>query len=76
MNVSAVSSAGVSVIPLVTVAPPVVHPTWVDKRNGYVIRDVLAQLARTDLSSGQRSTYEKSLQRTTKMVGDFISPTP
>lgn len=60
----------------VTVDAPIVHPTWVDKRNGYVIRDVLAQLARTDLSSAQRATYEKSLERTKKMVGDFVSPTP
>lgn len=59
----------------VTVDAPIVHPTWVDKRNGYVIRDVLQQLARTDLSSSQRTTYEASLKRTTKMMGDYISPT-
>lgn len=60
----------------VTVAAPIVHPTWVDKRNGYVIRDVLGELARTDLTKGQRATYEQSLERTKKYMGDFISPTP
>lgn len=56
----------------ITVEQPVAHPTWVDKDNGYVIRDVLAQLARTDLSAGQRSIYEQSLARTQKQVAAFI----
>lgn len=57
----------------VTVSQPQVRPTWVDKNNGYVIRDVLAQLARPDLSTAQRSLYETSLQRTSEVVGGFIA---
>ena len=56
------------------VAAPVVHPTWVDKNNGHVIHDVLQQLARTDLSAGQRATYTESLRRTSLQVGDYITP--
>ena len=57
----------------ITVLQPVAHPTWVDKDHGYVIRDVLAQLARTDLSAGQRATYEQSLARTQKQVAAYIA---
>jgi poly-gamma-glutamate synthesis protein (capsule biosynthesis protein) len=56
----------------VTVARPVAHPTWVDRRNGYVIRDVLEQLARPDLPAGMRTVYAESLERTRRMVGDFF----
>lgn len=57
----------------ITVAAPVVHPTWVDRDHGYVIRDVLAQLARPDLTAGERAAYEVSLQRTSDVVGPFIA---
>ena len=49
-----------------------VHPTWVDRRNGYVIRDVLADLADPDLDPGLRASLEESLGRTQRMVGAFI----
>ncbi|MFZ9629995.1 MAG: CapA family protein, partial [Ilumatobacteraceae bacterium] len=57
----------------VTVAMPVVHPTWVDRRNGFVIRDVLKDLADPDLDGGLRASLEESLDRTRRMVGDFIA---
>ena len=56
----------------VTVDAPVVHPTWVDRRNGFVIRDVLKDLADPDLDAGLRASLEESLDRTRRMVGDFI----
>lgn len=62
----------VSAVGDVTVARPVAHPTWVDRRNGYVIRDVLGQLARPDLAAGMRAVYVESLERTRRMVGEFF----
>lgn len=59
----------------ITVEQPVVHPTWVDKNNGYVIRDVLAELARTDLTPAMRSVFETSLARTQKQVAAYIPTT-
>ena len=60
----------------VDVARPVVHPTWVDKDAGYVIRDVLAQLARDDVPATQRRAYETSLERTAETVGPFVAARP
>ena len=59
---------------VVTVAAPSVHPTWVDRDHGYVIRDVLAELARTDLTAEERAVYEASLARTSLQVGLFLAP--
>lgn len=56
----------------VTVSQPVVHPTWVDRREGFVIRDVLQDLADPSLDAGLRASLEESLARTRQMVGDFI----
>ncbi len=58
----------------VTVESPQVHPTWVDRTHGYVIRDVLAELQRTDLTAAERATYEVSLWRTAQQVRAFIVP--
>lgn len=62
-----VSSDGV-----VSVDAPVVHPTWVDRRGGYVIRDVLADLADPSTPRGLRAELEVSLERTSSVVGDFV----
>lgn len=56
----------------VVVAAPTVIPTWVDKRNGWVIRDVHAELARSDLDPASRAELQASLDRTTAVLGDFI----
>ena len=51
---------------------PVVHPTWVDRRGGFVIRDVLTALADAATPRGLRSELEVSLERTSRVVGDFV----
>lgn len=53
---------------------PQVTPTWVDKRNGWVIRDVLAMLKDPSTSYGTARELELSLGRTTRVLGDFIVP--
>ena len=60
----------------VTVAAPVVFPTVVDKGNTFEIKDILRNLARTDLTPRERAFYEASLARTAEWVGAFIAPAP
>ena len=55
-----------------SVAQPVAHPTWVDKRGGFRIRDVLSDLADPGLDAGLRRQLKVSLERTKKVVGDFV----
>ena len=52
---------------------PVVYPTWVDKQNGIVIRNVIADLADPTVSAGTKSQLEVSLRRTSSVVGDFVA---
>ena len=52
---------------------PQVMPTWVDKRNGWVIRDVIAMLKDPSTSYGTARELELSLGRTTRVLGDFIA---
>ena len=52
---------------------PQVMPTWVDKRNGWVIRDVLAMLSDPKTDYGTARELELSLGRTTRVLGDFIA---
>ncbi len=59
----------------VEVDRPTVRPTWVDKDDGWVIRDVDARLGRNDLSGGQRSRLEQSRERTALVLGEFF-PAP
>jgi poly-gamma-glutamate synthesis protein (capsule biosynthesis protein) len=54
------------------VGRPVVYPTWVDKNDGYVIRDVGSGLFNPNTSSGLRQALQVSLDRSRKYVGDFI----
>lgn len=49
------------------------HPTWVDKSNGRVIRDVQAGIRDEATSDWLRSQLEASLRRTVSVVGEFIS---
>jgi poly-gamma-glutamate synthesis protein (capsule biosynthesis protein) len=56
-----------------TARTPVAHPTWVDKRRGFVIRDVLSDLADPDLDAGIRRELQVSLRRTSRVVGEFVA---
>ena len=57
---------------VVSVAAPVVTPTWVDKENGWVIRDVAPELRRGDLGEGRRAELQRSFDRTVAVVGEYI----
>lgn len=52
---------------------PVMHPTWVDKNNGWVIRDVQKSLQSITTSQGLARELELSLGRTTQVLGDYIT---
>ena len=52
---------------------PVMHPTWVDKNNGWVIRDVQKSLRSATISYGLARELELSLGRTTQVLGDYIT---
>lgn len=57
----------------VTVDRPVVHPTWVDKNDGWVIRDVERSLADPTIGDGHRAELERSLERTADVLGTFLT---
>ena len=52
---------------------PVVHPTWVDKQNGWIIRDIKKSLSNSNSSGVYARELELSLGRTTRVLGDFIA---
>ena len=52
---------------------PVMHPTWVDKTHGWVIRDVQKSLSSSTISYGLARELESSLGRTTQVLGDYIT---
>jgi len=52
---------------------PVMHPTWVDKNNGWVIRDVQKSLRSQTISYGLARELDLSLGRTTRVLGDYIT---
>ncbi len=58
----------------VLVTRPVVHPTWVDKDAGWTAVLVEAELARDDISEGQRGRLERSLDRTRSVLSDYMAP--
>jgi poly-gamma-glutamate synthesis protein (capsule biosynthesis protein) len=58
----------------VEVAAPVLHPTWVDKEAGWVVRVVATDLAGTAIDETTRRRLEDSLVRTRSVVGDFLAP--
>ena len=57
----------------VTVDRPVVHPTWVDKNDGWVIRDVERSLADPMIGEGRRAELERSRDRTSDVLGMFLA---
>ena len=52
---------------------PVMHPTWVDKNHGWVIRDVRKSLQSPTTPSGVVRELEMSLGRTSRVLGDYIA---
>jgi poly-gamma-glutamate synthesis protein (capsule biosynthesis protein) len=56
----------------VTVDRPIAHPTWVDKDAGWTVVLVEVELARGDISDGQRGRLERSLERTRSILGEFF----
>ena len=51
---------------------PVVHPTWVDKDHGWVIRPVLEDLADPNVAPGTKAALKISLARTARVLGDYF----
>lgn len=60
----------------VRVEKPVVHPTWVDKYNGVVVRPILTDLADPSVPDDVKAKLIISLDRTRSVVGDFIPSHP
>lgn len=60
----------------VQVEKPVVHPTWVDKYNGVVVRPILTDLADPSVPDDIKAKLIISLDRTRSVVGDFITSNP
>jgi poly-gamma-glutamate synthesis protein (capsule biosynthesis protein) len=56
------------------VTTPVIHPTWVDRQGGWIVRPVLAMLADPATPPGLRGELEASLNRTIAVVGPFVEP--
>ncbi len=52
---------------------PVMHPTWVDKDHGWVIRDIQKSLQSLPAPSGVARELELSLGRTSRVLGDYIA---
>lgn len=59
----------------VTVERPIAHPTWVDRDAGWIVRLVGDELARDDLTAGDRGRLEASWARTTAVLGDHLATT-
>jgi len=60
----------------VQVDKPVVYPTWVDKKNGVVVRPILSDLADPTVPDDIKAELNVSLERTRAVVGDFFAPAP
>ncbi len=68
----AVVAATVDEDGLVSLGRPTIHPTWVDREGGWVVRIVADELVRGDIGTGQRDRLEQSLARTSAILGDFL----
>jgi Bacterial capsule synthesis protein PGA_cap len=55
------------------VGKPVIHPTWVDRLNGWNVHLVTRSLADPALPAPLRQQLETSLRRTTEVLGGFIA---
>ena len=51
---------------------PVVHPTWVDKDHGWVVRPVLEDLADPNVAPSTKAMLMTSRARTAKVLGDYF----
>jgi poly-gamma-glutamate synthesis protein (capsule biosynthesis protein) len=60
----------------VIVDKPGVYPIWVDKKNGVVVRPVIADLADPSVPKNIKDDLKASLNRTRSVVGDFIATAP
>ena len=60
----------------VIVDKPGVYPIWVDKKNGVVVRPVIADLADPATPKDVKDDLKASLDRTRSVVGDFIATAP
>ena len=56
----------------VDVGRPSVRPTWVDRDNGWVIRDVVSDLADPGTDASRQQQLTASLARTTAVLGAFM----
>jgi poly-gamma-glutamate synthesis protein (capsule biosynthesis protein) len=56
------------------VGRPVVHPTWVDRTNGWIVHLVRSSLADPALPAALRPPLELSLRRTSEVLGGFLAP--
>lgn len=60
----------------VIVDKPGVYPIWVDKKNGVVVRPVIADLADPSVPKNIKDDLKTSLNRTRSVVGNFIATAP
>ena len=56
----------------ISVAKPVVTPTWVDRDSGWQIRSVVSDLKNNVISGATRAELQASLKRTTSVLGEYI----
>ena len=56
----------------VSVAKPVVTPTWVDRDTGWQIRSVVSDITNNLISGATRAELQASLKRTTMVLGEYI----
>jgi poly-gamma-glutamate synthesis protein (capsule biosynthesis protein) len=57
----------------VQVEQPVVYPTWVDKKNGVVVRPILSDLLDPTVPDNIKAELNVSLERSRAVVGDFFA---
>ena len=57
----------------VTASTPVVHPTWVDRDAGWLVRPVVTELADPATPPGTRTQLEISLARTRELLGPYVT---
>ena len=56
----------------VSVAKPVVTPTWVDRDSGWQIRSVVSDITNNLISGATRAELQASIKRTTSVLGEYI----
>ena len=56
----------------VSVAKPVVTPTWVDRDSGWQIRSVVSDITNNLISGATRAELQASLKRTTSVLSEYI----